>query len=259
MLAYQIRYEVMQMRFGAITDIGMHRKINEDNYHVETEGDFPYIMVADGMGGHQAGEVASMMVVDIIDNHLKKNLENGLDYVEAGEVIRQAFISANSIIFTYAKNHYKIMGMGTTTTLSMIFKNKIITAHVGDSRAYKISQNEISQITKDHSYVQELVSLGRITPEEAKHHAKKNYITRAMGAEETVKVDVYIKPYHGEKILLCSDGLTNFVEDNEILEYISSADDLQQGAEKLVALANERGGRDNITVVVMEGEQKYEQ
>ncbi len=242
------------MRFGAVTDIGLHRKINEDNYYLRENGLFPYAVVADGMGGHQAGEVASMMVVDIITNHLEKNLDPSINYVEAGEVIRQAFVAANSIIYTYAKNHYKIMGMGTTATLSMIYQDKVITAHVGDSRSYMISAKEIKQITKDHSYVQELVSRGEISAEAAKNHPKKNYITRAMGAEETVKVDITIKPYSGEKILLCSDGLTNFAEDEEIKDYINSASTLQEGAEALVKLANERGGRDNITVVVLEKE-----
>lgn len=242
------------MRFGAVTDIGMHRKINEDNYYVQENGLFPYAVVADGMGGHQAGEVASMMVVDIITNHLEKNLDPNLNYVETGEVIRQAFIAANSIIYTYAKNHYKIMGMGTTTTLSMIYRDKVITAHVGDSRSYMLNDKEINQITRDHSYVQELVSRGEISIEAARNHPKKNYITRAMGAEDTVKVDITIKPYGGEKILLCTDGLTNFVYDEEIKDYINSADTLQDGAQSLINLANERGGRDNITVVVLERE-----
>lgn len=241
------------MQFGAITDIGMRRKINEDNYYVNDNAKFPYAIVADGMGGHQAGEIASMMVVDIIENHLKKNLDDKLDYVEAGEVVRQAFISANNIIYNYAKNHYKIMGMGTTTTLSMIYQNKIITAHVGDSRAYMIG-DDIKQITKDHSYVQELVSRGEISSEMAKNHPKKNYITRAMGAEDTVKVDITIKPYNGETIILCSDGLTNYVEDSEIMEYIKKENTLQESAEKLVMLANERGGGDNITIVALERE-----
>ncbi len=242
------------MRFGAVTDMGMRRKINEDNYYVNDSDQFPYAVVADGMGGHQAGEIASMMVVDIIENHLRKNLNASLDYVEAGEAVRQAFISANSIIFNYAKNHYKIMGMGTTATFAMIYRNKIITAHVGDSRAYKIGE-DIIQITKDHSYVQELVSRGEISPQMAKKHPKKNYITRAMGAEDTVKVDISIKPYAGETIALCSDGLTNFVEDEEIMAYLKNGATLQEGAEKLVELANSRGGSDNITIVAFkEGE-----
>lgn len=241
------------MRFGAVTDIGMRRKINEDNYYVSEDSRFPYAVVADGMGGHQAGEIASMMVVDIIENHLKKNLNSSLDYVEAGEAVRQAFISANSIIYNYAKNHYKIMGMGTTATLVMIYRNKIITAHVGDSRAYIIGGN-INQITKDHSYVQELVSRGEISPQMAKTHPKKNYITRAMGAEDTVKVDISIKPYNGETIVLSSDGLTNYVEDDEIMAYIKQGDTLQESVQKLVSLANSRGGSDNITIVAFEKE-----
>ena len=236
------------MQFGAVTDIGMRRKINEDNYYVNDNDTFPYAMVADGMGGHQAGEIASMMVVDIVENHLKKNLDTSLDYVEAGETIRQAFISANSIIFSYAKNHYKIMGMGTTSTCVMIYQNKIIAAHVGDSRAYMIG-DDIRQITKDHSYVQELVSRGEINPEMAKKHPKKNYITRAMGAEDTVKVDISIKPYNGETIVICSDGLTNYVEDDEIMAHIKREKPLQESCEDLVALANSRGGGDNITIV----------
>ncbi len=236
------------MQFGAVTDIGMRRKINEDNYYVNDNEVFPYAMVADGMGGHQAGEIASMMVVDIVENHLKKNLDESLDYVEAGEAVRQAFISANSIIFNYAKNHYKIMGMGTTATLAMIYRGKIIAAHVGDSRAYMIG-DDIKQITRDHSYVQELVARGEISQEMAKHHPKKNYITRAMGAEDTVKVDITIKPYNGETIVLCSDGLTNFVEDDEIMAHIKREKPLQESCEELVALANSRGGGDNITIV----------
>ena len=236
------------MQFGAITDIGMRRKINEDNYCIHNDELFPYAIVADGMGGHQAGEVASVMVIDIIEEYLEKNLNASLDYVEAGETVRQSFISANSIIYNYAKKNYKIMGMGTTTTMAMLYRDKIITAHVGDSRAYEI-KNGIRQITKDHSYVQELVSRGEISPEMAKNHPKKNYITRAMGAEETVKVDISIRPYTGGTIVLCSDGLTNMVEDEEILAYIKNGPTLQESAEKLTALANERGGLDNITIV----------
>lgn len=246
------------MKYGALTDIGMRRRINEDNYYINESSVFPYAIVADGMGGHQAGEIASMMVVDIIENHLFKHLNEKLDYVEAGEVVRQAFLSANSIIYNYAKNHYKIMGMGTTTTFAMIYRDKLITAHVGDSRAYMID-DDIKQITKDHSYVQELVARGEISREMAKTHPKKNYIMRAMGAEDTVKVDISIKPYNGGTVLLCSDGLTNYVEDSEILSYIKQESTLQRGAEKLIALANERGGNDNITVVAFEKEKENEQ
>ncbi len=241
------------MQFGAITDIGMRRKINEDSYYVNENDTFPYAIVADGMGGHQAGEIASKMLVDIVKDHLTKNLTADLDYVEAGEVMRQAFISANSTIYNYAKTHYKIMGMGTTATLAMIYQSKLITAHVGDSRAYLVG-SEIKQVTRDHSYVNELLIRGEISPEMAKHHPKKNYITRAMGAEDTVKVDISIKPYNDETVVLCSDGLTNFVSDEEIMAYIVREKPLKENCEELVALANERGGGDNITIVAFERE-----
>ncbi len=247
------------MQFGAMTDVGMCRKINEDNYYVKADGAFPYAIVADGMGGHKAGEIASMMVVDVIRNHLENKLSEEQDYVEAGETVRKAFISANNIIYKYAENHYKIMGMGTTATLAMVFKGRIITAHVGDSRAYTIDENEIKQITRDHSYVQELVSMGKITKEEAKHHPKKNFITRAMGAEETVKVDVNIRPYNGETILLCSDGLVNFVDDEEIKDIVQKRGSLKKKTEQLVNTANSRGGKDNITVIILKKEKNDEQ
>jgi protein phosphatase len=239
------------MLYGALSDIGKKRKINEDNYHVETDGPFPYVIVADGMGGHQAGEVASLMAVDIIENHLAKYLDDKLDYVEASEVVRRAFLAANKIIYNYAKDHYTVMGMGTTTTFAMIYSNKIITAHVGDSRAYAIDDYSIRQLTRDHSYVQELVSMGRLTPTEAKTNSRKNFITRAMGAEETVKVDISIEPYNGEKLLLCSDGLTNHVEDDEIFNYVKYSQDLQSAVQNMIDLANRRGGTDNITTAVI--------
>ncbi len=240
------------MRIGAVTDIGRMRKLNEDRFFVNDDLEFLYGIVADGMGGHQAGEVASMMMVDIVMNRLANGLNTELDYVEAGEVVRQAFIAANSIIYTYAKNHYKIMGMGTTATFSMIYQNKIITAHVGDSRAYLCRDNEIEQITRDHSYVAELVARGEITPEMAEHHPKKSYITRAIGAEESVKVDISIRDYNGGVVVLCSDGLTNFVKDEEICDVICSGSDLQKAVDTLVELANSRGGRDNITIVALD-------
>lgn len=236
------------MRFGSVTDIGKRRKINEDNYYVNKSNSFPYAVVADGMGGHQAGEVASKMLVDIIRERLNEGLSEELDYVEVGELIRRAFISANSLIYNYAKTHYQVMGMGTTATLAMIYQNKIITAHVGDSRAYKID-SDIKQITKDHSYVQELLARGEISPEMAKNHPKKNYITRAMGAEDTVKVDISIIPYNGEVLVLCSDGLINYVDDDEIKQYVKKEKTLGDAAKAMADLANERGGGDNITVV----------
>ena len=145
--------------------------------------------------------------------------------------------------------------MGTTLVAAWLFEGFANIVWCGDSRAYLFNPvSGLAQVTKDHSYVQELVSRGEISPEMAKNHPKKNYITRAMGAEDTVKVDVSIKPYNGEILVLCSDGLTNFVEDDEIRTYIKNKSNLQKSAEELVALANERGGGDNITIVALERE-----
>ena len=242
------------MMYGAATDIGRVRNLNEDNYAVSESAPFPFAIVADGMGGHKAGEKASLMAVETVCAQLAGTLTEDLNYVDAGEAARRAFIEANSSIYTYSKLHYKVMGMGTTATLAMLHSDKLITAHVGDSRAYIIDSNSITQVTRDHSYVQELVMRGEITPEQAKHHPNKNYITRAMGAEEAIKVDIGIRPYNGEKVLLCSDGLTNMLDDDEILEIINKCSDLQTAAETLIKRANEAGGTDNITVVVLERE-----
>lgn len=240
------------MNIKALTDVGKIRKINEDSYRTFTSKKYTYAMVADGMGGHQAGEVASGMAVDIIGKYIDQNMSDDLDKFQAMEVLRQGFLHANADIYEYSCENDSAMGMGTTATLCMIRNDALIFAHVGDSRAYLI-KDDIKQLTRDHSYVQELVKLGEITPEEAKRHPRRNYITRAMGVEPMLKVDTGVKPYEGETLLICSDGLFGEIEDSELLEIINQ-NGVEKGVEKLVELANERGGADNMTAVVVEGE-----
>lgn len=240
------------MRIGALTDVGKVRKINEDSFKVFESDEYSYAIVADGMGGHLAGEVASSMAVDGISKYISENLTDDLDRFQAMEVIRQGFLYANSRIYEYSCINEKVMGMGTTATLCMVRGGYLIFAHVGDSRAYVIDE-QICQITRDHSYVQELVKLGQITPEQAKRHPRRNIITRAMGVECTVKVDTGVRPYSGERILICSDGLIDTIEDSELLENVRIGEP-DECVKKLVDIANERGGSDNITAVVMEGE-----
>ncbi len=240
------------MRIGALTDVGRVRKINEDSFRIFESDEYSYAIVADGMGGHLAGEVASSMAVDSISNYISENLTDDLDRFQAMEVIRQGFLYANSQIYEYSCINEKVMGMGTTATLCMVRGGYLIFAHVGDSRAYIIDE-KICQITRDHSYVQELVKLGQITPEQAKRHPRRNIITRAMGVECSVKVDTGVKTYSGERILICSDGLIDTIEDAELLEIVRTGEP-NECAKKLVDIANERGGSDNITAVVMEGE-----
>jgi protein phosphatase len=239
------------MNIGAFTDKGVVRALNEDCYFV-SDSRYMYGMVADGMGGHQAGEVASGMTCDIIRNEISAGFYDGMDCTEAADIIKRAFIEANSAVYSYAVTHSKMMGMGTTATLAMIYDDKIIVAHVGDSRVYSVGATSIRQITRDHSYVEELLARGEITPEIAKTHPKKNYITRAMGTEETIKVDVEIFNYYGEVIVICSDGLTNMVDEETICAMVNKyKKDLQTAAEQLVQAANDNGGADNITVVAL--------
>lgn len=239
------------MNIGAFSDKGMVRQLNEDSFFIGGDK-YIYGMVADGMGGHQAGEVASGMVCDYIKNELENNFFDGMTCDEAADIIKRAFIEANTLVYSYAETHSKMMGMGTTATFAMIYQDKIITAHVGDSRAYSVGASSIRQITNDHSYVQELLQRGEISEETAKVHPQKNYITRAMGTEETIKVDMDIFNYFGEIILLCSDGLTNLVDDEIICNVINQyKSDLYSGAKQLVQIANENGGNDNITVVAI--------
>ena len=240
------------MNIEALTDVGKIRKINEDTFKYFTSDKYSYAVVADGMGGHLAGEVASKMAVDIIGDYIAENMKDSLDRFQAKEIINRAFKKANTQIYEYSCDNERVMGMGTTATLCMVRDGYIIYAHIGDSRAYTISDT-IKQITRDHSYVQELVKLGQITPEEAKHHPRRHYITRAMGVEDVVKVDVGIDRYCGEKILICSDGLYGEIEDDELFRIIKSKSP-EDGINELIKLANERGGSDNITAVIMEGE-----
>ena len=246
------------MRIGEITDIGRMRDSNEDSYFTYLNEMLIGGMVADGMGGHNAGEVASRMTTMLVKDSIIQKFDPKLSTAECGEMIKRAFIDANAEIFEYARHHKEAEGMGTTASLGFIYKNKLITAHVGDSRVYTVTDAEIRQITTDHSYIQELLRIGSITPEEVKNHPQKNIITRAIGTEPTIKVDVNISDYKGETVFICSDGLSNLVSDEQIFEVINANDDLQMAMVELVELANRKGGNDNITCLAfdLDGEEK---
>ena len=238
------------MKIKAMTDVGLVRKINEDSYTMVEADNYCYAFVADGMGGHLAGEVASMMSVRIIREYISAHYRDELDKFQLKELLCRAFRHANEGIFEYSCNNESVMGMGTTTTMCFIKDGFLVFAHVGDSRAYMVDNDGIRQLTRDHSYVQELVKLGMITPEEAKRHPNRNQITRAMGVEQDVKVDSGVLNYDGQTLLLATDGLFGEIDDEEIRKII---EENGSGAiNKLVALALERGGRDNITAIIME-------
>lgn len=240
------------MNIEALTDVGRVRKINEDNFFYAVRDGYSYAIVADGMGGHLAGEVASKMAVDIISQYIDEHIDDELDHFQIKGLLIAAFNYSNGEIYKYSCNNESVMGMGTTATMCLVRNGFLVYAHVGDSRAYTIGK-QIKQLTNDHSYVQELVKLGQITPEEAKTHPRRNYITRAMGVEGNVKVDSGIKTYNGEKILICSDGLHGKTDDTELFDIISK-NTAHYSVKRLVELANERGGEDNITAVIMEGD-----
>lgn len=235
---------------GVKSDVGIVRTLNEDYVGYWEEKKYRLYIVADGMGGHNAGEVASKLAVDSVEEYIKKNISSlGVDILE------KAIKYANYKIFSYSNINEGCQGMGTTITACMQIGDDIIIANVGDSCCFGIRGHEITKITKDHSLVQELIDSGTITEEQGKNHPKKNVITRALGTTSTVEVDIFLEKRNKyNQYLLCSDGLSNEVSNCDIINIIESSSDLNLVCEKLVSLAKDRGGRDNITVLLFGGE-----
>ena len=237
------------MEFAAMTDIGRQRKNNEDSYFVYKNKSLSGGMVADGMGGENAGEVASKMASDIIKQYIICNYSPDMDYMAIAELIRTAFFTANREIYKKAQTD-GFSGMGTTATLALVYEGKLIISHIGDSRCYLYSDGKMKQITNDHSYVGELVRRGQISKRDALNHPNRNLITRALGTDVILKVDMNIVSYSGETVLLCSDGLTNMLSDEQMAEIMKNSDSYETAIENMIQLANKKGGRDNITVII---------
>ncbi len=238
------------MRFGFKSDKGVVRKINEDSYNIIRNNDgIPYcFIVADGMGGHNSGEVASKMAVDLVTEAFNDDWK--ISGIQIADKITEVIRAANRIIYENSIEHAENHGMGTTIIVSVLHKDKVIIGHVGDSRVYLIRNNTILKITTDHSFIEELVNKGTLTREEAEMHPKKNVITRAVGYEDDVSIDIYESDFFdGDIFLLCTDGLTNKLSETEIFEIVNKSDELQTACERLVAGANKKGGEDNITVL----------
>jgi serine/threonine protein phosphatase PrpC len=238
------------MQVGACSHIGKVREINEDAYCIEND-QLKLFIVADGMGGHNAGEIASNIAIHSIKDYMRKNMHRYMNKEddEVFKVLREAIVAANMDIFMHSVKEKECKGMGTTLTAVLILSQAYI-GHVGDSRAYLIQKNKITQITKDHSLVGELVRNGSITESEAKIHPQRNIITRALGTEENVNIDLCTVNFEADDmIVLCTDGLSNMIEGEEIKNTLIDCKDIQLACEQLVALANERGGTDNITMI----------
>jgi protein phosphatase len=248
-----------KLRCVGMSDTGRIREHNEDT--IGTDPDIGLVVLADGMGGYKAGEVASGITVRTIMTLLKEAVEredlsqrdpeSGLS--RPGILLRDAIHRANKIIYQTAKTQLNCEGMGTTVVAGLFFDDRLTVAHVGDSRLYCHRAGELRQVTQDHSLLQELVARGFYTPEEAQRAASKNYVTRAIGVEPTVEVDVTEVPVLKDDLfLLCSDGLSDMVEDEDIHLTISTfGGNLETLAKQLVLLSNDNGGRDNVSIVAV--------
>lgn len=235
------------MKYSYITDVGKKRTNNEDAMFVCNDNENASIyIVADGMGGHNAGEIASSNVIKITSSLLCEK-----EIITIEDIIK-AIQTANKEIYKMSKNDLELKGMGTTIVIAVVKDDQLTIAHVGDSRAYLIAGKEIKRLTTDHSWVQELISTGALSQSEAKDHPQKNVITRAVGISRDVKVDVLQQSWEkGDKLLLCTDGLNTHLEDNEIYNIVNKSD-TEIAAEELIKAANDQGGSDNITVVLVE-------
>lgn len=238
------------MKAYAATNVGLERSINQDYiyYSLEKCGCLPNLfVVADGMGGHKAGDIASRFTVENLVALIRDSKEK--DLISA---ISNAISEVNEKLFEKARESVDYEGMGTTLVVATISGKLLKVANVGDSRLYIVG-NDITQITRDHSLVEEMVLLGKLDRKAARTHEKKNYITRAIGGEKSVEAEMFsvdLKP--GDRIIMCTDGLSNMVEDNDILNIVKRSDSSEEAVEGLIKTANDNGGKDNISVIIIE-------
>ncbi len=240
------------MKISAKSDVGMVRSNNQDFCLAGEFADgLTWAVVCDGMGGATGGNIASETAVKTISDKLTFGYHEGMNDNSLKNLMVSAIDAANAKIYSRAKNDELLRGMGTTVVLALIRNDALYLANVGDSRIYVITKDSINQLTTDHSIVQMMIDNGEITAEEAKDHPQKNVITRALGVEETVRIDYSQEVYNdGDIILLCTDGLTNYVDDEKILK-VCNENDSYTLADVLVDAANTNGGGDNVTVVTV--------
>ncbi len=240
------------MKGYAKTDIGKAREKNQDYYYIpDSQDDLQLYVLADGMGGYNGGEIASKLATDSLRKYIKNNFETIEKSKEKIlELIKNAIEYSNMVVYEKSKEEKELEGMGTTLEVCLIYNNKIFLGHIGDSRIYRVRKEIIRKLTKDHSYVQQLVEDGKITREEAVNHPKKNMLIKALGCTPYVEPDIRIRNIEkGDIIIMCSDGLTNMVTEQEIFEAVKQ--NVEKAPEILVQKANNAGGYDNITVVTI--------
>lgn len=235
-----------------LTDKGMVRQQNQDSCAFQQKDSYAWAVVCDGMGGAAAGDLASVMARDRYENHMVC-LEDPTLYQEEEDLMIQATQAANRAVWLKAGTNRAYAGMGTTLVGALVRGESLWVVNVGDSRAYRISQNAIRQITRDHSVVEELIQHGALTPEEARRHPQRNLITRALGTGKQVKVDLFRETVEeGDAILLCSDGLVNEVTDQEILQEVLAGGTAAEVCHRLLDRALNAGASDNVTVVLFQ-------
>lgn len=239
------------MRSYCLTDVGVKRNMNQDFVYASDQpvGNLSNLyIVADGMGGHNAGDLASRYTVEVMVDYIE-----GASETRPIPLLEEAIEAANRKVLERAMEDKQLEGMGTTVVAATVQDDCLYVANVGDSRLYLLDGSSIEQITKDHSLVEEMVRSGQIGREEARNHPEKNVITRAVGVKSRLRIDFFdIALYEGDRFLLCSDGLTNMVEDEDIFEMVKRETSLERAAHRLVVLANRNGGKDNISVVLAE-------
>lgn len=238
----------MKGRFTGLTDPGLIRTVNQDDYHIDPDGRF--FIVADGMGGHAGGQEASKLATEAIQAHLDEHWQS---QVASEELIEQAFYKANQSILQDQQNHPERPDMGTTAVVFMFRQGQSWCAHVGDSRLYRLRSSKLEQITEDHTWVARAMKAGDLTPEQARTHQWRHVLSQCLGRKDLQQVDVQMMDVQpGDRLLLCTDGLTEELSDTLISSYIQPRLDGEEAAAMLIESAKEKGGRDNITVVIVE-------
>jgi protein phosphatase len=241
----------VKLLYAARTDVGMIRSGNEDNFTVDVTEARGIFIVADGMGGHAAGEVASEMAVQIVQRELAPT--DDLDGEGIVKLVAGALRKANRAIHDRTLTEVDKQGMGTTASVLLLTGTRYIIGQIGDSRVYLLRDGQFSQITKDHSYVQEQVDAGFLTPEQARYHPYSNVITRCVGASSEVEPDIYRGEARvGDLYLVASDGLTGMVDDRRLAQLLASRAEPDRKVQSLIAEANGRGGLDNITAIIVQ-------
>lgn len=237
------------MQFWALTDPGCVREQNQDAYHLEQlDKNTLLCTVCDGMGGAKSGNVASSLAVDVFSQEVKRSWKSDMDEDQVDVMLQSAVKLANFTVYDQAQQFAEFAGMGTTLVSVLIRGKRVTVVNVGDSRCYYVNKQGIRQITQDHSLVQMMIAKGELSPEKAKNYPGKNLITRAIGTEPVVMCDVFhLKAEKGDCLLLCSDGLSNLMDDQEILFEVAHGMDKQQCCQRLLEIAKHRGAPDNVT------------